>query len=151
MKNKEIVFVDDDNAHCKVWMDILRSKGLACRIIRDATEAYDYLVEADDLGVVVLDIMLSARHPGRQQRYSAEQTNDYMTTGLVLFNEVSSLRGDRFSKKVILFTHTDKKLTITKARGIAKEHGINFIRKKELNGPYDMIARVLAAYNGGGN
>lgn len=102
-----IYFVDEDVNETEPYVYHMQSLGFKTRVLENADDAFDCLVKAQDIEVIILDVMLAARVSG-SSRFDASSTNNFVTTGLKLLEDLVQQRGDDGSnaipQKIILFS-----------------------------------------------
>ena len=138
----KIYFVDEDVSQMETWADILEMRGLETQIFRDADLAFNALCECTDAQLVFIDVMLAAASPSVGSRFPKGRTDDYLSTGLALLEDLAVQNPAVFPRRSVLLSHTGHKRILAKIDEACRQHGIPCWRKGSFNDPYDFATKT---------
>ena len=140
-----IYYVDEDIDETDPFVVELMKAGYNVKILNNADTAFEALIEADDIEVVILDVML-ATAGGNVSRYSAKDTNDFVTTGLVLLDDLTQqykAKGeDVIPKRVIIFSGAQQEDVKTRIENAAKKYHLQYLDKKDYDDSFSFIDKI---------
>ncbi len=126
-----VYLVDEDYYKFEAWILELELRGYQVQAIGDADRAYEILCDADDVELIIIDVMLSSR-PDESSRYPEDRTDDNLITGLVLVKDLLGVRRDVVPSRTALLTNTSNDDTWAEAEGLADDLGIRLLEKNEF-------------------
>jgi ActR/RegA family two-component response regulator len=140
----EVVIVDEEFNFAENVASILRIEGYETVVLTDATEALAYLRAKKGMSgayILLVDVSLA---PGDDvELFSAEETNEYMETGLVLVGKL----GDegtlpQQARRVVIYTahYTTELWTTVKA--FCGKGSFGYWQKRPNADPRDIVERV---------
>jgi CheY-like chemotaxis protein len=146
-----IYFVDEDVKESEPYIYHLKYLGFDATIIDNADDAFDRLVVANDIEVIVLDVMLSTRS-GDKSRFDAISTNNFVTTGLKLLDDLVQQRQNdgtlKIPNRVVLFsaaTRPEIVSLICAKRDLYKIRYLNKMEFDEVNRFAEEIKNVIGS------
>ena len=84
-----ILFIDDDKAPIRYYLEELREGGFSVKHCRNPDDAWNALQEDGNFCMIILD---SAMPPGK--RYTGSNTEEGLTTGSLLFEDIRRVSPD---------------------------------------------------------
>jgi hypothetical protein len=131
-----IYFVDEDSVAYGAWIAELKLRGFEVKPLRSADQAFDLLwnVEAGGVELVIIDVMLAVDDVSRQQ-FSREATDNYLESGLRLLEHLSLQNEAVFPRRALLLTNTINKSTLSAARKVSAEYGVELWDKRQIMSP----------------
>jgi ActR/RegA family two-component response regulator len=146
-----IYLVDEDVSQLSAFADELRFRGYNVKQIENADDAYSWLVAAQDVQLVIIDVMLGTLDPDTS-RFSRDKTLDFLTTGLALIKDLVDHDPDKFKHKLVLFTMTSTPNLVMEVQHASQEYHAPFLRKRDYVSPYSFgtkIEEILSGTNPG--
>ncbi len=150
-----IYFIDEDYRKLRALASELTTfHGFETKIIRDADSAFRELsdVNASDVDLVIIDVMLAVKADGKASRYSREDTDDFHQTGIALLDDLALVNPSVFPRKSVYFTHASSGDLVKAISTSANKHGIKMLKKKDYDTAYDFgkeIVAIIGKSNGG--
>ncbi len=139
-----IYFVDEDYSKLFSWIMELEFRGYQVRALEDADRALKVLLQAQDIDWVIIDVMLAASEQP-DSRYEEDRTDQGLTTGLVLLNDLCELRPELFPSRVQLLTAATTATPLIMAKELAAKLKIEVTLKSLIDSPRDFGEVVEAA------
>lgn len=140
-----IYFVDEDVKETEPYIYHLRFLGFDATIIDNADDAFEHLVTASDIDAIVLDVMLSTRNSSAS-RFDAISTNNFVTTGLKLLDDlVQQRQGDgtkQIPNKVVLFSAATRPEVVSMICAKRDFYKIPYLNKMEYD-EVDRFAKMI--------
>lgn len=130
-----IYLVDEDVNQLSAFAEELRFRGFAVLQIDNADSAFDCLIAAEDVELVIVDVMLGTAD-SEISRFSRERTSDFLTTGLALLEDLFFVDSDKFKSKVLLFSMTSTPTLLQTVLRASAKYGAPFLRKRDYVSPY---------------
>lgn len=130
-----IYFVDEDKNELEPYVYELEGRGYDCQILRNADRAYDVLVGATDIQVVVVDVMLATAN-ARTSRFDAISTENFVTTGLKLIEELiaNQPQGQNvFPSKAVFFSSARIEQVVSRIEKMSATYNIPYLDKNEFS------------------
>lgn len=135
-----IYFADEEFNRIRSKLHYLTDVGqLEVKHLRDAEVAYNTLISADDIELIIIDVMFAAGG-----RYDREKTDGYSTTGLLLVRDLLVARPDIPASRIVLFSSATRQDIVGRIRTMAKEDGVQYRSKSDFSTPSDFLAYVQA-------
>lgn len=141
-----IYFVDEDIRQLRPFKTDLEMRGFEVTILPTADQAFEVLVNNESIELVILDIMLAATTITKS-RYDSDTTKDFLTTGLVLLDDLILHDKQNFPRKVALFSMATGNNIVSEIRATAKKHKIEYLRKKEYLSSYKFGEKIEKIIN----
>ena len=136
-----VYFVDEDYPKYQAWLEELRYRKRRVCPIGNADDAYAVLIAADDIELVIIDVMLSASPTGSSQ-FTRARTDDFLETGLALLEDLAAHRPEVFPQRAVLLTNTINRDTFRAARECAGRHKVILLEKSVIVSPFDFGDRI---------
>lgn len=145
-----IYLVDEDVNQLSAFAEELRFRGYSVLQIDNADSAYDSLLAAQDIELVIVDVMLGTADP-EISRFTREKTMDFLTTGLSLLDDLFFVDAQKFRNKVILFSMTSTPNLLQVVQRASQQYSAPFLRKRDYVSPFSFGERVQAILSGNGH
>lgn len=131
-----IYFVDEDYPAFEPWIAELRLRKLEAQPLRSADVAFQRLcsVSRQEVSLVIIDVMLAVDDVS-DPRFSVEETDRYLETGLTLLKELVECNRAVFPTCAALLTNTANPDTYRHARAAAAHHEIPLWNKPAIDSP----------------
>lgn len=141
-----IYFVDEDYSAYESWIAELELRGYGVMSLRSADEAFNTLYDAspDNVQLVIIDVMLAVDDVS-DPRFAVALTDTYLEAGLRLLENLVEQKPAVFPHRAVLLTNTISEKTLTSARKVSTQFGIELWDKREMMSPLDFGDRVLSA------
>jgi hypothetical protein len=141
-----IYFVDEDCVAYWAWIAELKLRDFEVKPLRSADQAFDLLwnVSADGVELVIIDVMLAVDDVSREQ-FSREATDNYLESGLRLLEHLSHQNETVFPHRALLLTNTISQSTLSAARKVGAEYGVELWDKRQIMSPMVFGDRVVEA------
>ncbi len=143
-----IYLVDEDVNQLSAFAEELRFRGFDVLQIDNADSAFDCLLAAQDIELVIVDVMLGTADP-EISRFSRERTTDFLTTGLALLDDLFLVDGQKFKSKILLFSMTSTPTLLQAVQRASSQYGAPFLRKRDYVSPYAFGEKVQAFLGSG--
>lgn len=143
-----IYLVDEDVNQLSAFAEELRFRGYNVLQIDNADSAFDCLTTAQDVELVIVDVMLGTADP-EISRFSREKTTDFLTTGLALLEDLFLVDGSKFRNKIILFSMTSTPNLVQAVQRASTLYAAPFLRKRDYVSPYSFGEKIHAFLNDG--
>ena len=135
-----IYFVDEDKIDIDPYAMYLSSLGHKVKLLHDADEAYNTLIEANDIELIILDVMLATAE-GENSRYSPQDTHFFTITGLTLLDDLVSYYKNGANRKasniipnkVILFSAATSSKIVNLINNKVQAYNIEFLPKDDYD------------------
>lgn len=141
-----IYFVDEDINETEPFAIELQNRGYQTTILCDADEAFRALLNAKSIKLIFLDVMLATEENGIS-RYSASETDSFITTGLALLDDLVNQfrqRGDTtIPQKVVLLSAAQRNWVVNKINEKVEEYGIKYWDKKDFDDTFIFAEQVI--------
>lgn len=126
-----IYFVDEDYLKFVAFIIELEYRGYKVAPISDAGRAFETLSTASDIELAVVDIMLAGT-PG-DTHFGEDRTDGFLTTGLILVEDLSKARPDVFPQRCVLFTNASTSAVLGPAKLLHERTGVPVLRKSDYS------------------
>lgn len=132
-----IYFVDEDKNELEPYVYELEARGYTCQILRNADLAFDHLVTANDIEIVIVDVMLSTAESGRS-RFDAVSTRNFIITGIRLLEELIEHQERKhsiepsFPKKAILYSSARIEEVVSEIENVSSTYNIPYLDKNSF-------------------
>jgi hypothetical protein len=107
-----------------------------------AEDALERLCGADDVDLVILDVMLGVRSSAASQIFSPQATRDGSQTGLVLLRELMGCNPECFPTRCMLITHSTLPAVLKATRQVSSDHKVPWYPKSQFSTPYSFSRTV---------
>lgn len=141
-----IYFIDEDYPTLWPWILELELRDQRVVPILDADRAFHILRSATDIEWVIIDVMLAGSEQLDSQ-YTENRTDQGLTTGLVLLQDLCQIRPDVFPAKAHLLTAATNRHPYQAANRMSRELNVPLTLKTDIEGPADFGDVVLKAIN----
>lgn len=136
-----IYFVDEDVALTEAWRAAVALKGHEVSPIEWVEDAEEILLVADDIDLVVVDVMLAQR--ASTEAYAPHVVpGSGLAVGLTLVERLIAARPDIFPGSVVLWTHVRNESILAQCRSKKNDWAVEFIRKRDYRSPAKFAALV---------
>ncbi len=140
-----IYFVDEDVNEMIPFAIELENRGYKYKMLSNADEGFAELVSATDVQAVILDVMLATEEKSKS-RFDAIRTNNFVTTGLVLLDDLVEQYIVRnctdLPRKVIIFSAAQRREIVGKIEEKATQYEISYLDKKEYDDTFTFAEKV---------
>jgi len=126
-----IYIVDEDVVQLQALVAVLEFLGYNVKQISNADDAYDILSNAKDVELAMIDVMLGTRGSSNS-RFSRTDTQDFLTTGLVLANLLAACGNPIFPKRIAFLSMASSAFLIDSIRERAKSLDVTYYDKREI-------------------
>jgi len=137
-----IYFVDEDVPYAKEFSLPLILRGFEVKIISNADKAIEVLETAENIQLVVLDIML-ATGDAKTSKFSAGDTENFLTTGLLVIEYLSNVRSSIFPKTVVVLSSAGKVNLVSEITRVCHDAKIQYLKKSDYKRPADLADDLL--------
>jgi CheY-like chemotaxis protein len=151
-----IYFVDDDVNQMRPFREELQANGYEVTELRNADEALDCLKKANDIELIIMDVMLGTG-PKETSKFSMEETNGFLTTGLILIDRLTDFFSGLISSdplikhkdlgalknRLVIFSMTHQQEVIKEITKRVEKNNINHLRKSDYADPYDFYTTLI--------
>ncbi len=141
-----IYFVDEDINETEPFAIELQNRGYKTTILCNADEAFSALINANDIEAVILDVMLATSEEGNS-RYNAVETENFITTGLSLLDDLVDQFKERednaIPDKVILFSAAQRKWVVDMIITKASHYQIEYLDKKFYDDTFIFADKIV--------
>tara|TARA_R110002051_G_C8630143_1_gene484651 strand:+ start:568 stop:1005 length:438 start_codon:yes stop_codon:yes gene_type:complete len=144
-----IYFVDEDIQYSREFSVPLQMRGHQLSILPNADVAYDTLENADDIDLVIVDIML-ATGDVQTSRFSSSDTDGFLETGLLLMRYLSDLRPEYFPRKFVVLTAAGAKL-IQRVNSVCVDLDVPVLKKGDFRVPSTLANSIEGILTERGN
>lgn len=131
-----LYFVDEDKNELEPYVFELEGRGYQCKILRNADDAYDVLLTANDIELAVIDVMLATAN-AQTSRFAAVDTDNFVTTGLTLLDHLVENQGAErssiFPSRAIFFSSARIGAVVSKIKHKAERHNVRYLDKNEFS------------------
>ena len=143
-----IYLVDEDKIQLEPFKVELEFRGYSVEFIKDADEAFLKLsrIGADDVDLVIIDVMLAANINKESSKFNRHETNDFLETGLRLIEKLQKANPTIFPKKAILFSNATDSDLVNAIEKAASTFFIPYLDKRRFQSPLefgDKIEEIL--------
>lgn len=128
-----IYLVDEDHFKLYSWILELEFRGMDVITISDADRAFATLSTASDIELAIIDVMLASADSDSQ--YRAERTDQGLTTGLVLLQDLCSIRPDIFPARALLLTAASTQAILGPVQNTISNTGVRICFKNDIESP----------------
>jgi CheY-like chemotaxis protein len=146
-----IYFVDEDVNETEPYTYAMQCLGYETTVLENADDAFECLVKAQDIEAIILDVMLATKG-GETSRFDASTTNNFVTTGLKLLDDLVQQRGrdgtNKIPNKIILFSTALKPDIVNLINTATDFHGIIFLNKLHYDEVSRFAEKVLTVVRG---
>ncbi len=134
-----LYIADEDVIQLDPFKVELELRGYNVKFLKDADEALKVLaiLKSNEISLAVIDVMLSVNIDKDRSEFDRVETNDFLETGLVLIEKLSSLNPDVFPKKSALFSNATDADLVTSIENKASEYGIPYLDKSKFQSPLE--------------
>lgn len=144
-----IYFVDEDYPAFESWMAELRFRDFEVKPIRSADVAFSRLWNAsrDEIDLTIIDVMLAVEDADHPQ-FSAERSNNYHITGLLLLDDLVAQNPNVFPSRAVLLTNTISDSIAREAVKSANRYDVPLWDKRKIASPVhfgDMVQGLLGS------
>ncbi len=140
-----IYFVDEDVNEMIPFAIELENRGYPYKMLSNADEGFVALVTATDVQAIILDVMLATEEKTKS-RFDSISTNNFVTTGLVLLDDLveqyKSRKCNDIPKKVVIFSAAQRKDLVGKIEDKAAQYGISYLDKKDYDDTYSFAEKL---------
>ena len=137
-----IYIVDEDKLQLKPYALEFEVLGYSVQQIVDADAALVVLSSANDVDFVLLDVMLGAQD-APESRFTRDQTDDFLKTGLVLLELLVDANPNSFPNKAAFFSMAATNGLVAEIEAIRKKYRIPFLRKGDYRDPFKLVQTVI--------
>lgn len=137
-----IYFVDEDLPYAKEFSVPLVMRGYDVTFLSDADTALTRLDSADDIQLVVVDIMLAVGDMATSQ-FRADETEGFLLTGLNLMFHLSAKRGDMFPKRFVVLTATSESIIANRLQPYCRNMDVPILRKSDFRRPAHLADKLI--------
>jgi CheY-like chemotaxis protein len=123
------------------FRDELEEQGYQVTALRNADEALKCLELADDIDLVITDVMIGTAS-SQHSCFGREETEGFLITGLVLIDKLMKNNDKKLSKHLIIFSMAHQGFVIEKIEDTAKEYDIQYLRKSDYADPYEFCKKL---------
>lgn len=127
-----IYFIDEDHPKLLAWIIELEYRGYHVKPVKEADAAFDYLQNATDVELAIIDVMLAAS-ARRDSFFTEERTDAGLITGLVLLDRLMQARSDIFPNRAQLLTAATNRHPYFAARDKSENLGIPLVLKTDID------------------
>jgi CheY-like chemotaxis protein len=147
-----IYFIDEDVNETEPYVYHMRFLGYEATVIDNADDAFELLVNASDIDAVILDVMLATKK-SESSRFNALSTNNFVTTGLKLLDDLvqqgNENNAGKIPEKVVLFSAATRQEIVSQITSKKEEHGVIYLNKLEYDDVDDFAEIIIELINGG--
>lgn len=147
-----IYFIDEDVNETEPYVYHMKYLGYESKIIDNADDAFEVLINADDIEAIILDVMLATK-PSGSSRFNAVSTNNFVTTGLCLLDDLVQQKSGEISNgipdRIILFSAATRKEIVDQIRKKKDEYNITYLNKLDYDDVDDFAEIVTKVISGG--
>lgn len=136
-----IYFVDDDVNQMRPFRDELEEQGYQITTLRNADEALKCLEQANDIDLVITDVMIGTA-PSEDSCFSREETEDFLITGLVLIDKLMKNHAKKLNQNIMIFSMAHQGLVVEKIDDTARKYDIQYLRKSDYADPYEFCKKL---------
>ena len=136
-----IYFVDDDVNQMRPFRDELEINGYQVTALRNADEALDCLEKADDIELIIMDVMIGTG-PMKTSRFNAEETENVLKTGLVLVDKLMKEHANHLQKRLIIFSMAHQLYLREEIEKTKNIHKVEYLCKSDYADPYDFCKKL---------
>lgn len=126
-----IYIVDEDVVQLQPLVAVLEYMGRSVAQIDNADDAYDHLRGANDVELVLLDVMLGTRD-AETSHFSRVDTQDFLTTGLQLADKLCGCGNSAYPKALAFLSMASRPHLVDQIRERARILGIPYIDKRGM-------------------
>lgn len=141
-----IYFVDEDVNETEPYAYHLGVMGYDTMIIDNADDAFNILICAEDIEIIILDVMLATKKE-KDSLFSPVSTNNFVTTGLELLdqlvNQVDEVAKNAIPEKVIFFSAATRPEIVSKIQKKANQHGVWYLDKLEYDDVDNFAEKII--------
>jgi ActR/RegA family two-component response regulator len=137
-----IYFVDEDLAYAKEFTVPLILRGYEVKVLENADQALNTLEQAQDVQLVIVDVMLATGEIGVSQ-FTADDTEGFLKTGLTLIEYLTERRGDIFPRKFVVLTAASESSLISTIERMCRKSGITVLWKSDYRRPADLADKLV--------
>lgn len=136
-----IYFVDDDVNQMRPFRDELEEQGYQITTLRNADEALKCLEQANDIELVITDVMIGTA-PSEDSRFTSEETENFLITGLILIDKLMKNHATQLKNHLIIFSMGHQSFVVEKIEEIVKKYNIQYLRKSDYADPYEFCKKL---------
>ena len=137
-----IYIIDEDVKNLKSNIAELKMRGFEAINIPDADEGFKALIHASDIELVLIDVMLAVHDNVAKSRYTFENAEEELTTGLQFLDDMISQRPDVFPSNVAIFTCAKEPWLFAKIKKNCEKHDIPLLDKDDFGSTCDFADKV---------
>lgn len=130
-----VYFVDEDVNQLLSYSAELKLRRYDTMHLRNADEAFETLIKADNITLVIVDIML-ATGESSTSKYTIEGTDNFLKTGVSLIKDLIEQLDDRIKDKIIIFSQSSSVPLVTFIRQFSDKNKIPYLIKKDYGNPF---------------
>ena len=138
-----IYFIDDDVNQMWPFRNELEEQGYQVKALRNADEAFDHLEQAQDIELVIMDVMIGTG-PKQTSRFSAAETDDFLKTGLVLVDKLMQKNASKLQKRLLVFSMAHQIPLVGEIEKTVNKYNITYLRKPDYADPYEFCKKLAA-------
>lgn len=143
-----IYFVDEEAFQMSPFATELRLRGYKVKFLKDADIALRVLENAEDIELVIIDVMLAPDQEA-ESKFSRNETEDFLQTGLLLLRYLIEFRGQEFGKKCLFFSMANQPNLVAEIKKVARMYSIPYCAKKDYSKPWVFADVVEGLIKGG--
>ena len=132
-----IYYVDEEYNRNRSKIRFLKMNGFEVAHLSNADVAWRVLYPAQDIQLIILDVMLAAGG-----RYTRKETHDFLTTGLALATDLLEQRHDIKSEQILLFSAATRKDILAYIATLAKEREVLYKAKTDFDTLFDFLKYI---------
>jgi len=133
-----IYLVDEDVLQLRPYASELAFRKYEVAQIDNADDAYIQLASANDIQLVVMDIMLATRDADTS-RFRRDATQDFLRTGILLIEDLIRVNPTAFPHRLAIFSMATTVSVVSQIQAMAKQKSIPYFRKRDYPSPFSFV------------